>query len=89
MELHYKARTVKFILSQNLNPFSRCLICNCLLEKISRSEIEDRIDSEIFGYFNDFFKCDKCDKIYWEGSHYESMRGFISDYMKNKDEPNH
>jgi uncharacterized protein len=74
----------KFDLYSQVTPFSRCLICNGLLEKTSKSEIEDRIDSNILGYFNDFFKCDKCDKIYWEGSHYESMRGFIHDYMQNK-----
>jgi uncharacterized protein len=78
----------KFDLYSEVTPFSRCLICNGLLEKIAKSEIDDRIDSDIIGYFNDFFICKKCDKIYWEGSHYESMHRFIQAYMQNKDEAN-
>jgi len=52
---------------------TRCLLCNSILEKINKNEVKNKIPDKVFEFFNDFYYCPKCDKIYWKGSHYEKM----------------
>jgi uncharacterized protein len=68
---------VKFDLWSQFDPFARCLICNGELEKADISEVRGQINQETASIFSEFFRCSSCKKIYWEGSHYESMKGYI------------
>jgi uncharacterized protein with PIN domain len=56
------------------NLFSRCLLCNVLLGKISKEEAEGKVPEFIFHQQNAFFRCPKCQRIYWPGSHLENMQ---------------
>jgi uncharacterized protein with PIN domain len=58
-------------------PFTRCIECNSLLAEVKKEEIEDRLLPGTKKYYNDFKKCTGCDRIYWEGSHYERMKDMI------------
>lgn len=53
--------------------FSRCLLCNSLLEEASREEVEGRVPEFIYYQYENFFRCPQCQKIYWPGSHQEHM----------------
>jgi len=72
----------KFDLTSQLRPFSRCITCNHLIEKVSKTGIINRVPNDTFQQFHDFFVCKNCDKIYWEGSHYEHMQRFIHSLIK-------
>ena len=52
---------------------SRCLLCNSLVEKIDKKEVEKRVPEKVFENNNEFWICKKCDKVYWRGSHFENM----------------
>jgi len=52
---------------------SRCILCNTLIKKIKKDEIEKKVPPKVFEKQNEFWFCSKCDKIYWKGSHYEKM----------------
>lgn len=67
----------KFSLASQLKPFTRCLVCNHLLEDVETSEIRGQIDDDTARIFKKFFRCSGCKKVYWEGSHYERMTEFI------------
>jgi uncharacterized protein with PIN domain len=54
--------------------FSRCLLCNMLLDEISREEVEGKVPDFIFYQHKIFFRCPKCLKIYWRGSHQDHMQ---------------
>ncbi len=54
--------------------FSRCLICNALLDHISTEEAEGKVPDFIFHQQKDFFRCPQCQRIYWQGSHQEHMQ---------------
>ncbi len=54
--------------------FSRCLLCNALLDPVSRTEIEGRVPDFIFHQQKEFFRCPQCQRIYWPGSHQENMQ---------------
>jgi uncharacterized protein with PIN domain len=54
--------------------FSRCLLCNALLDAISRMEVEGKVPDFIFYQQREFFRCPQCQRIYWPGSHQENMK---------------
>jgi uncharacterized protein with PIN domain len=54
-------------------PFSRCLLCNEPIEKISPHEAEGKIPEFIFIQQKEFYRCPQCRRIYWQGSHLENM----------------
>jgi len=54
--------------------FSRCLLCNMLLDKISWKEAEGKVPDFIFHQQKGFYRCPRCLKIYWQGSHQEHMQ---------------
>jgi uncharacterized protein with PIN domain len=72
----------RFNLAEKINPFSRCLVCNGLIEPVPKSIIEDQLPPDTHKYFNEFRRCVICRRIYWKGSHYERMLKLI-DRIKN------
>ena len=56
------------------NLFSRCLLCNVLLDEIPREEAEGKVPEFIFYQQKAFFRCPQCQRIYWPGSHQENMQ---------------
>jgi uncharacterized protein with PIN domain/sulfur carrier protein ThiS len=63
------------------NPFSRCLCCNCRLEKISTERILARIPPKTKAFCNDYAYCRACDKIYWNGTHFIRMKKIVDDVL--------
>lgn len=64
----------RFELKNHVNLFSRCISCNNLLEEVNKEEISDRLLADTRRYFSSFKRCPQCDRIYWEGSHYDNMK---------------
>ncbi|MEW6376276.1 MAG: Mut7-C RNAse domain-containing protein [Thermodesulfobacteriota bacterium] len=56
------------------NLFSRCLLCNTLLNEIPREESEGKVPDFIFYQQKEFFQCPQCLRIYWQGSHQKNMQ---------------
>ncbi len=68
---------IKFDLYSQINPLSRCLICNSNLSPIDKKDLAEDIDEETKKIFNEFYQCPSCNKIYWKGSHYDRMMNFL------------
>ena len=49
-------------------PFSRCLVCNTLLEKPNDQMLEE-IPSKVRSEAKQVWYCSHCKKVFWEGSH--------------------
>lgn len=60
-------------LAARLQPFSRCLRCNTLLQPVAKEDIIDRLEPLTRQYFEQFKSCPDCRRIYWSGSHQEKM----------------
>jgi uncharacterized protein with PIN domain len=54
--------------------FSRCLLCNVLLDEVTREEAAGKVPEFIFYQQKTFFRCPQCERIYWPGSHQENMQ---------------
>ena len=52
---------------------SRCLLCNSLVDDIKKEDVTDKVPERVFENNDKFWYCQKCDKIYWRGSHYDKM----------------
>lgn len=66
--------------------FSRCLLCNALLDSISRKEVEGKVPDFIFHQHKEFFRCPQCQRIYWPGSHQENMQKRVKKLFRSKSE---
>ncbi len=55
--------------------FSRCLLCNNILEQTEKLEVKDRVPSYVFKTQKEFVICKNCNKIFWEGTHIQAMKG--------------
>lgn len=62
--------------------FSRCLLCNALLEGVSRQEVEGKVPDFIFQHQKEFVRCPGCQKIYWPGTHREKMKRKIKEMVQ-------
>lgn len=67
----------RFDLLPSLQPFRRCLDCNGMLHAVSKAEVIDRLEPRTKVYYDDFYRCDTCERIYWRGSHFERLERFI------------
>jgi uncharacterized protein len=73
----------RFHLDQVIKPFTRCLECNGLLVQIEKEEVINEIPPKVKSRQEEFKKCSNCAKIYWKGTHYEKMHGFIDKLRKS------
>lgn len=53
---------------------SICLICNQPVKAARREEIKANVPVRIYEAHENFFKCLKCGRVYWHGSHYNNMK---------------
>jgi uncharacterized protein len=74
---------LRFDLLGQLLPFSRCIECNGLLIHVLKEDVLDQLQPETIKYYTEFRKCSDCNRIYWEGSHYERMKKYIDNLIKN------
>ncbi len=63
----------RFDLWSQFRPFTRCLVCNGILQEVDREEVIGLVKPELTAVFEDFYRCSECKRIYWEGSHYLKM----------------
>ncbi len=61
------------------HPFTRCLKDNTPLLKIEKEKILDRLPPKVRAFYDEFWICPTCGRIYWHGTHYEKMRSFIDE----------
>ncbi|NVK40869.1 MAG: twitching motility protein PilT [Oceanospirillaceae bacterium] len=60
-----------------IQPFSRCMRCNGLIERLSPADVRRQVPPRLAREFDVFFHCRQCDQLYWQGSHYDRLRQYI------------
>ncbi|MFC2137429.1 Mut7-C RNAse domain-containing protein [Bacteroidota bacterium] len=71
-------------LERIIEPFTRCLQCNDYIYQIDKETIKHKLLLKTDTYFNEFYICRTCDKVFWKGSHYEDMQDFIQNKIVKK-----
>jgi len=77
--------------ADDLNLFSRCLVCNGWLFDVDRQAVKGRVPDYIWQRHARFRSCGQCRRLYWAGSHPARMEKrmaaiFSTQGRKNSDE---
>lgn len=64
----------RFDLADLVRPFSRCADCNGLIEPVAKEQVEAQLEPKTKKYYEKFYRCRACGKVYWEGSHVDRLR---------------
>jgi len=73
----------RFELYHKIKPFSRCISCNGNTRQVDKKTIESKLEAKTKMYYDEFYQCDSCRKIYWKGSHFIQMQGMIDNIKKS------
>lgn len=75
----------RFDLYGSIQAFARCLVCNGVLAPVNKADILDRLEPKTRRYYEIFYRCADCRRIYWEGSHIENMRQRYAGFLTPRD----
>jgi uncharacterized protein with PIN domain len=64
-------------LDEMLRPFSRCGLCNGLLQSVPKETVEDDVPARTFQYVHEYYRCDQCGKVFWKGTHWPRLKQII------------
>lgn len=59
----------RFDLFDEVDPYSRCVHCNGILQSVPKEQILDQLEPLTKRHFDDFAQCPNCGQVYWAGSH--------------------
>ena len=71
------------------NNLNLCSECNTEVLKVEKSDVEGHVPEYVFETQDNFTRCPKCGKYYWQGSHVTRMTGRLDEILiRMKDENN-
>lgn len=71
-----------FDLVPQANPFSRCIECNGIVRTVPKETVATHLEPATRQYYEEFFECTSCHKIYWKGSHYIRMISLVERFLQ-------
>jgi uncharacterized protein with PIN domain len=72
----------RFDLWRLIRPFTRCTACNGDIVEVAKQDVLGDLPPLTRRHYEQFFRCTSCRRIYWEGSHYQRMRGLVEDLAR-------
>ncbi len=86
---HQQLREVfdRLDLAGSAQPFRLCLMCNAPLRRIAREEAGPRVPDGVLQRHSRFVTCDVCQRIFWEGTHWQRMRALMDSVSAGTSEP--
>lgn len=57
--------------------FERCNVCNCPLVSVPKGRLRGRVPAFTYRTQRRFYRCQRCRRIYWQGSHLGRVRRFL------------
>jgi len=67
-------------LAGSARPLTLCLHCNLPLAAIDKAAVIERLPPVVAQTHARFCWCEGCDRVYWEGSHWQRMRELVARY---------
>ncbi len=71
-QLSYLYRLKKIEITEDF--LKRCSICNVPLESIEKKMVKDNVPPFVYNNYDEFMKCPKCGKIYWNATHIDNIK---------------
>jgi uncharacterized protein with PIN domain len=66
---------------------ARCTICGSKLYRVLKESVKDVVPLGSIDIYNEYWRCNGCDKVYWRGSHWKRIEEKVSkalDLLKNE-----
>ncbi|MBD3426932.1 MAG: hypothetical protein GF409_06855 [Candidatus Omnitrophica bacterium] len=57
--------------------FRICVECNSPLEPVEKEKVKGRVPEYVYRTHKQFKQCPECDKIFWKGSHWDMVTGWL------------
>ena len=67
----------RFALRPKIQPFRRCLRCNGELVLVEFDEVSARLPAKTRQYYDKFYRCQRCQQVYWKGAHYTNLQQLV------------
>ena len=63
--------------------FTRCILCNEELADITKEKVEGNVPAYVYATQQNFVACPKCQRIYWQGTHWGNVRRCLEEIEGN------
>jgi uncharacterized protein with PIN domain len=63
---------------------ARCPKCNSKLGRADKKDIKAELPERVKKAYNEFWKCEGCHKVYWQGGHWKSIRETVNKLRSEK-----
>lgn len=77
-QLHELADRLKLDLRPGARP-ARCTLCNDPLHEVAKAEVADALPPCTREAFERFWRCPRCGRVYWHGSHWKRLQSALND----------
>lgn len=71
---------LRFDLANKIKPFIRCLECNGKIITVGKKLVDKRLAAATRKYYEKFYRCHHCKRIYWQGSHYQKLKKIVDEF---------
>lgn len=65
-------------LLRSQRPFTRCLHCNGEIAAAPKAQVLSRLPPRTQEWYDEFWRCRACGKVYWKGTHYRRLQQLIA-----------
>ncbi len=69
----------RFDLRTQVTTFTRCVDCNGVIKPVPKAEIQDRLPHNTRLFYDAFYQCSVCSKLYWRGAHWGNLLDLIGE----------
>jgi len=72
----------RFQLAGSIDPYTRCLACNGLLEDVAKRDVEASLPPMTRQLYHEFRRCSRCHKTYWRGAHGRRLEAMVAEFSR-------
>ncbi len=63
----------------------RCMSCGGRLQPVDKQTVRDRIPPRTWPWRDDYYVCERCQKLFWEGTHWQKIRQHLAAATRQAD----
>lgn len=63
----------RYGLQPKVRSFHRCTECNGIIHPARKEDVWSRLEPKTKRYYEEFYQCGDCRRVYWRGSHYGGL----------------
>lgn len=83
LELHRQVAYVFQKLQLPLRP-PRCMACGGQLQGVPKEQVRDRVPARTWEWLTQFWRCERCERLYWEGTHWQRIQAGLQRAVQDR-----